>query len=362
MEMAIRSSARAQRHGLGSISASAAAFLTIAVLGACGDSVSAASDVAATDGGGDAGPEGAANCTAPTEALAGLDVYLADRVAKLCGAQDIAPGVRLTDRATPENRRAARTYLNDELASLGLVTSIDDYGGGANVVGRLAATAEGATEWIVVGAHLDSEVGSPGANDNATGVAAVLAVARALREVPCRSRGVMFVMFDQEEVGLLGSKAFAQRERTAATEIVAAHTVDQVGWDADGDRTFEIELPTPALFAEYQGRRRRRREGRRDQNLRDGSPSTPGARVRSGGSHRGVRGRRYVAAHGRHVPDGQGNQPCAGCAPRHVRGRPRARRGVTLRLRRRRAVTCRRGSGTTPSRTARMPSRGRAIR
>ena len=59
----------------------------------------------------------------------------------------------------------------------------------------------------MVGAHLDSEVGSPGANDNATGVAAVLAVARALKDLQCRSRGVMFVMFDQEEVGLLGSKA-----------------------------------------------------------------------------------------------------------------------------------------------------------
>ena len=30
------------------------------------------------------------------------------------------------------------------------------------------------------------------------------------------------------------------------------HTVDQIGWDADGDRRFEIEQPTAALFAEYQ--------------------------------------------------------------------------------------------------------------
>jgi acetylornithine deacetylase/succinyl-diaminopimelate desuccinylase-like protein len=229
------------------------ALLAIVAIAACGDSAASSTDVTGPDAGGDAQVDGApASCTAPTEAPTGLDAYLADHVAKLSGTQDISPGARLTDRGTPENRRAARTYLNDQLAALGLATSIDDYGEGANVVGRLAATAEGATEWIVVGAHFDSEVGSPGANDNATGVAAVLAVARALKDVPCRSRGVMFVMFDQEEVGLLGSKAFVQRERTAATEIVAAHTIDQVGWDADGDRTFEIELPTPALFAEYQ--------------------------------------------------------------------------------------------------------------
>ncbi|MBC8001498.1 MAG: M28 family peptidase, partial [Opitutaceae bacterium] len=46
-------------------------------------------------------------------------------------------------------------------------------------------TSEGPTEWIVVGAHLDSEAGSPGANDNATGVAAVLGVARMLKDLPC---------------------------------------------------------------------------------------------------------------------------------------------------------------------------------
>lgn len=229
-----------------------APLLALAVLAACSDSAASPIAVPALDAG-DGAPDAAPlTCTAPTEASAGLDTFLATHVAKLSGTQDIAPGVRLDDRATPGRRRATRTYLSDQLSALGLTTSTDDYGDGANVVGRLAATAEGATGWIVVGAHLDSEAGSPGANDNATGVAAVLAVARALKDVPCRSHGVMFVMFDQEEIGLVGSKAFAKRERAAATEIVAAHTIDQVGWDADDDRVFEIELPTPALFTEYQ--------------------------------------------------------------------------------------------------------------
>jgi Zn-dependent M28 family amino/carboxypeptidase len=33
--------------------------------------------------------------------------------------------------------------------------------------------------------------------------------------------------------------------------VAAVHTLDQVGWDADGDRVFEVELPTPALEARY---------------------------------------------------------------------------------------------------------------
>ena len=239
----------ARRRGTSSI----LAFVAIAAVAACGDSATPTTVVTGPDAGADAATDAApAICEAPSAAPPWLDGYLAGQVAKLSGAQDIAPGVRLSDRATPERRRAARTYLSAELSSLGLAATIDDYGDGANVVGELAATAEGATEWILVGAHFDSEAASPGANDNATGTAAVLAVARALKDLPCRSRGVMFVMFDQEELGLLGSNAFAKRMRAAATPIVAVHTIDQVGWDADNDRTFEIELPTPALFAEYQ--------------------------------------------------------------------------------------------------------------
>lgn len=190
-----------------------------------------------------------------------LDGYLAEQVAKLSGTIDVSPGVRLTpDRATPARRQIARTYLSEQLTTLGLTTSIDDYGTGANVVGRLApssgasdrADATTGESWIVVGAHYDGVEESPGANDNASGVAAVLAVAKIVAGQPCRKHGVMFVMFDEEETGLIGSAAFAKQQRNLGTEIIAAHTIDQVGWDSDADKTFEIELPTPALFAEYE--------------------------------------------------------------------------------------------------------------
>jgi len=205
------------------------------------------------DGAGpDRPPRDGPPCPAPVAAPAWLDGFLADHVARLAGAADIAPGVRLADRATASRRTTARTYLADQLTGLGLTVSLDDYGQGANVVGELPATAAGATEWIVVGAHFDTVTGSPGANDNATGVATALAVARALAELPCRDRGVKVVLFDQEETGLIGSTTYATRQFQAGTPIVAVHTIDQVGWDADDDLRFELELPTPALLAEYQ--------------------------------------------------------------------------------------------------------------
>lgn len=228
-----------------------AAVLLVTLGSACSD---ARDDAAAAtpDAGAGEGDSGTSTCSAPAEAPAWLEPYLGERVSKLAGQGEIAPGVLLRDRASAERRDAARTYLAAELSALGMTVTTEDYGGGANVVGRLPAIAADATEWIVVGAHFDSVPGSPGANDNASGVAAVLGVARLLADLPCRTRGVMFVMFDQEEIGLLGSKAFATREAEAKTAIVAVHTIDQVGWDADGDRRFELELPTPELFAEYE--------------------------------------------------------------------------------------------------------------
>jgi hypothetical protein len=231
------------------------ATLTFVLAGACSDAGGNESTTT-PDAGSDAGPiapDSGIACTAPAPADAPpwLDAYLKELSSKLTGETEIAPGVKLSDRSTPARRDAARAYLSAELAALGIQTSEHDYGDGANVVGRLEPTIPG-SEWLVVGAHFDTVTASAGANDNATGVVAVLAAARALKDLPCRSRGILFVLFDQEEVGLLGSRAFAKQQQEAGTAIHAAHTIDQVGWDSDGDRRFELELPTDALLAEYE--------------------------------------------------------------------------------------------------------------
>jgi hypothetical protein len=96
-----------------------------------------------------------------------------------------------------------------------------------NVVGYLPATvAVTSTEkpWVALGAHYDhlgrgtngnsmasgKEVGLPhvGADDNASGTAAVLAIADALGKQPARRRHVLFALWSAEEVGLIGSNAF----------------------------------------------------------------------------------------------------------------------------------------------------------
>lgn len=214
--------------------------------------------VLAACGGGVAGPDGGG---AP-DGAGGPDAALGPDAGP-CGALDPDPGwiavdlaahvqwlSGLPDRASAARREEVRDYLIAELGAAGIAAERHLYGMGANVVARLPGSDPGAG-WILVGAHFDTVSGSPGANDNATGVAAVLATARLLHDT-CRRRGVIVAFFDQEEIGLIGSTYLAQDLFTAGEDIVAVHTVDQVGWDEDGDRTFEIELPTTALLASYE--------------------------------------------------------------------------------------------------------------
>ena len=60
---------------------------------------------------------------------------------------------------------------------------------------------------IVVGAHYDSARGTPGANDNASGVAAVLELARLLRDLDSNGKRIRLVLFVNEEPPYFGTEA-----------------------------------------------------------------------------------------------------------------------------------------------------------
>jgi Zn-dependent M28 family amino/carboxypeptidase len=201
------------------------------VFGACGPSDNGEGD---PDGGVDAPP----GCNRPDLDEPGLKAYVTGVVQQLAAAP----------RANTTQREAARTYLSNELAALGWQPQLQTYANGANVFATIPATM-GDGKMIVVGAHFDTVTNSPGANDNASGVAVVLALARYLKDTPCRTAPITIVLFDQEELGLFGSRAYAQT--LVPANVRAVHTIDQVAWDEDGDRVFELELPTATLEAEW---------------------------------------------------------------------------------------------------------------
>lgn len=102
------------------------------------------------------------------------------------------------------------------------------------------------SEVIYVGAHFDAVPASPGADDDASGVAALLEIARTLRDRPLK-RTVRFVLFNLEEVGLVGSSQYAPgvAERVAAGEetVVGMLSLEMLGYYSDeaGSQTNPFE-------------------------------------------------------------------------------------------------------------------------
>lgn len=77
-----------------------------------------------------------------------------------------------------------------------------------NLILNLSPAKQSNSAPILIGAHYDAVPGTPGADDNATGVAVLLELARAFSTEPL-SYPVRFLAFDMEEYGLLGSQAYA---------------------------------------------------------------------------------------------------------------------------------------------------------
>jgi len=199
------------------------------------------------------GPGRPAAATRPAVDLAALQREI---ITKLAGAAEISPGLKLANRFAPENKAAARTYLEALWKGIGLEVQKQDYSAeGENLYATVKATkpaAAGGTGTVILGAHYDSSRNTPGANDNATGVALVTAAAVEIARTEPRTRDFVFVLFDEEERGLRGSRAFAQKMKDEGVKIHSVHTADQVGWDADKDRAVELEIPYDGALALYE--------------------------------------------------------------------------------------------------------------
>ena len=157
----------------------------------------------------------------------------------------LADPAREGRRAGSRGEADADAWLAERFGKIGLVAE-GDAGGWlqrvpmgpdqhtANVIGWLPGR-DPTAPWILVGAHVDhlgvDDRGQlyPGADDNASGVAAMLGVATALAASEQLRGGVLFVGFGGEEVGLLGSKWLAGHLPQPAEHCAAVINLDMVG-------------------------------------------------------------------------------------------------------------------------------------
>jgi Zn-dependent M28 family amino/carboxypeptidase len=136
-------------------------------------------------------------------------------------------------------------FIEKELVSYGLKVESDYflYRGTnfRNIVGR--SSAQRGASLIILGAHFDSVPGTPGADDNASGVAVLLEAARLLSRARLRSE-VLFCAFNLEELNMIGSSYFAKKLKSAGSKVDAMVSLEMVGYtdSRPGSQKYPIGL------------------------------------------------------------------------------------------------------------------------
>lgn len=141
--------------------------------------------------------------------------------------------------ADPDALRAAATFVHDELAAAGLEVQRQSFVYNDEQHDNIVGAREGSDPsrpWIVVGAHFDSTPHTPGADDNASGVAAVLEIARLLAAFEPAAT-IHFVGFNLEEIQRwvppvyrVGSKAYVRWLTDQVAVVDGAFVLEMVGF------------------------------------------------------------------------------------------------------------------------------------
>ena len=145
-------------------------------------------------------------------------------------------------RYTEDSRERARKYLTASLKAAGWSPTLQPFESGVNIFAERLGTDPKAGA-VLVAAHYDTVEVSPGADDNSTGVAVVLEVARLLGSHPT-PRTLQLALFDREEEGLLGSKAFTS-SKAQVENLRGVIVMDMVGYACHtaGCQRYPVGLP-----------------------------------------------------------------------------------------------------------------------
>ena len=158
--------------------------------------------------------------------------------------------------------KSAGTYIYDYFAAQGFAPEYDTfsfaYQGTLWTTRNIVATIPGKTapeQVVIVGAHYDSTSNqplmlAPGADDDASGTAAVMEIARVMRDQPF-DFSVRFICFSAEEIGLIGSRHYAQAAAAAGESIIGMIQLDMIAYASrTGEDLDVISNTTSAWLAD----------------------------------------------------------------------------------------------------------------
>ncbi len=154
-----------------------------------------------------------------------------------------------------QNLVAAQEFLDRELTQVGYTVRGQKYTVDGKTFSNLEVEIPGsslAEQILVIGGHYDSAFTSPGANDNATGAAAVLALAREFVGTKPQ-RTLRFVEFTNEEPPFfqtknMGSLVYAKAAKERGDEIVGMFSLETLGYFTDKANTQKYPPPLSWLY------------------------------------------------------------------------------------------------------------------
>jgi len=155
----------------------------------------------------------------------------------------------------PEALRRTAVFLEESLAAAGYRVERQEFEVRDETAANLSVEIRGSRapdRIVVVGAHYDSVAGSPGANDNGTGVAGVLALARAFRDSKPH-RTLRFALFSCEEpphfqTSEMGSLVYAKACRERGEDVVAMLALETMGFFSETEGTQDYPFPLSPFY------------------------------------------------------------------------------------------------------------------
>jgi len=144
--------------------------------------------------------------------------------------------------------QAVQNLCRARLEEAGYDLELHAYDTGVNVIGRRPGTKAEPAD-VIVSAHYDHIPGCAGADDNASGVAATLEIARLLA-LGDHANNVVIACWDEEELGLIGSRTYADRAKAAGQHILAMFSFDGIAFATDAPNSQALAPGFDMLFPE----------------------------------------------------------------------------------------------------------------
>ena len=197
-------------------------------MGACSDDKNPLVEIDAMAACGGATPEELMRCVETTRLAEDIDVVAIERVPQSAGWQSV------------------QDLCKNRLEQYGYQVELVSYATGINVIGRQAGTDATAGE-VIVSSHYDHIAGCAGADDNASGIAATLEIARLLAN-RTSLHPLVIACWDEEEAGLIGSRAYADAAKASSTSISAVFSFDGIGFVSSEPNSQTVPAGFEILF------------------------------------------------------------------------------------------------------------------